>query len=260
MSLRAVILAGQRPGPDALCEAAGVDFKADIRICGVAMLDRVASALSEAGVPKPYALSGYRAPREGFDLVDGGIGPADSALLSAEDGPFPLILTTCDHALLTADMVRDFVAGAQTSGADFAVGLASRERIQADYPDTKRTYMMFNDMALSGCNLFYVANADGLAAIRFWRDAQHLRKKPVRLALKIGPMIALRYVLGRLSVDGAFDYASRRIGARVAPVLLDHAEAAIDVDSPADLALVQEIVAARCSGADEAEPSSGGSE
>ncbi|WP_298911665.1 nucleotidyltransferase family protein [uncultured Algimonas sp.] len=245
MSVRVVILAGQRPGRDALCEQAGVAYKADIPVGGVPMVDRVAHALRAAGLPEPFTLSGYPAEREGFDTVEGGCGPADSALMAAEAGDFPVLLTTCDHALLTPVMVRDFLCDAEASGADFAVGLATRDRISAAYPETKRTYMVFNDVAVSGCNLFYIRNKDGLGAIRFWRDAQHLRKKPVRLAAKIGPAITLRYVLKRLSVSDAFDYASRRIGARAVPVLLDHAEAAIDVDRPGDLALVEEIVARR---------------
>lgn len=245
MSRRTIILAGQRPGPDALCIHADVPFKADIPIAGVPMLDRVAGALSEAGLTQPYILSGYPHAREGFERAEGGCGPADSAMMAVGAGPFPVLMTTCDHALLTPDMVRDFLAGAEASGADFAVGLASRETIQARYPETKRTYLCFRDVAVSGCNLFYIRNAAGLAAIEFWRDAQHLRKQPLKLASKIGTRITIRYALGRLTMKDAFAYGSQRIGAVAAPVLLDHAEAAIDVDSPADLALVEDILLRR---------------
>ncbi|MGB3455900.1 MAG: nucleotidyltransferase family protein [Litorimonas sp.] len=245
MTVRAVILAGQRPGPDPLCEMAGVDFKADIPVCGVPMLDRVAGALRDVGLTEPFELSGYPHARDGFVVKPGGCGPADSALMASETGTFPVLLTTCDHALLCPAMVRDFLRAAEASGADCAVGLATRDCIQGKYPDTKRTYMSFSDVAVSGCNLFYLADPAGLNAIRFWRDAQHLRKKPLRLAAKIGGLITFRYAARCLSLDGAFDYASRRIGATVRPILLNHAEAAIDVDKPADLKLVEAIVAAR---------------
>ncbi|MEM7729336.1 MAG: nucleotidyltransferase family protein, partial [Pseudomonadota bacterium] len=245
LTVRPIILAGQRLGPDALCQHAGVTFKADIPVGGVAMLDRVAAALRAAGLPDPIALSGYPDARTGFEMTGSGTGPADSALAAAQDGPFPALLTTCDHALLTPEMVRDFLRDAQASDADFAVGLASRHCIEAAYPETKRTYMTFSDIAVSGCNLFYIGHARGLGAIEFWREAQHLRKKPMRLAAKIGSRITVRYALRRLSLADAFDYASRRIGASVAPVLIDHAEAAIDVDKPSDLELVERIVAAR---------------
>lgn len=245
MSLRVIILAGQRPGRDPLCQHAGVDFKADIQVAGRAMVERVADALSGAGLTGPFELSGYPDARQGFSIVESGEGPADSALAAASSGGFPVLVTTCDHALLTPDMVMDFLRGAQESGADFAVGLATRDRIQADYPETKRTYMVFNDVAVSGCNLFYIGSEDGLAAIHFWREAQHLRKKPLRLASKIGALITVKYAFKQLSLKGAFDYASQRVGAKLAPVLIDHAEAAIDVDSPADLALVEDILTRR---------------
>lgn len=245
MSLRVIILAGQRPGTDPLCHHAGVPFKADVEIGGIAMVERVAEALRGAGLVGPFDLSGYPNAREGFRVTKSGEGPADSALVAASSGGFPVLVTTCDHALLTPDIVMEFLEGAQASGADFVVGLATKERIKADYPQTKRTYMVFNDVAVSGCNLFYIRNEAGLAAIHFWRDAQHLRKKPLRLASKIGAAITLKYALKRLSLQDAFDYASRRVGAKLAPVLINHAEAAIDVDSPADLALVEEILSRR---------------
>ena len=50
--------------------------------------------------------------------------------------------------------------------------------------------------------------------------------------------------LGLLTLDQAMRMASRRLGAGVAPVLMPQAEAAIDVDKPADLALVRRIVGA----------------
>jgi hypothetical protein len=110
VSARAIILAGQRPGPDALCDHAGVTFKADIPVGGIPMVQRVATALREAGVVEPFTLSGYPDAKDGFQIIEGGRGPADSALLAAGEGPFPVLLTTCDHALLTADMVKDFIA------------------------------------------------------------------------------------------------------------------------------------------------------
>jgi GTP:adenosylcobinamide-phosphate guanylyltransferase len=245
VSLRAIILAGQRPGPDALCDHTGVAFKADIPICGIAMVERVATALREAGIDAPFALSGYPDPKAGFEIVAGGRGPADSALMAASDGAFPILLTTCDHALLTADMVDSFVAQSQQSGADFTVGLATETVIQAAYPTTKRTYLRFADQAVSGCNLFYLGNDKALEAIRFWRVAQDFRKDPLKLARTVGLGLGMKYASGRLTLDGAFEAVSKKLGLSAKPVLLPYAEAAIDVDKPSDLALVEEILAAR---------------
>lgn len=245
MSPRAIILAGQRPGPDALCDHAGVTFKADIPICGITMVERVATALRNAGIEAPFALSGYPDPKVGFESVEGGRGPADSALMAASEGRFPILLTTCDHALLTSDMVKNFVAQSQASGADFTVGLATETVIQAAYPTTKRTYLRFSDVAVSGCNLFYLANENALEAIRFWRVAQDFRKDPLKLARTVGLGLGVKYASGRLTLVGAFEAVSKKLNMTAGPVLLPFAEAAIDVDKPSDLVLVEEILAAR---------------
>lgn len=157
------------------------------------------------------------------------------------------MVTTCDHALLTADIVQSFIEGAQKAGTDICVGFATETVIQAEFPETKRTYLRFSDEAVSGCNLFYIANEEGAKAIAFWQSVQHLRKNPFKLARKVGVGIGLKYAIGRLSLLGAFDYAAKRIGITAAPVLLPFAEAAIDVDKPADLELVEAILQTRIS-------------
>lgn len=247
MTNAVIILAGQRAGVvDPLCEDAGVSHKAEIPVAGTPMLERVISALSEAGLKDSLYISGY----SGSDLkqVSNGEGPADSVALGLQEiDQYPCIVTTCDHALLTAEMVHSFVRGAEQAGTDICVGLATETTIQAEYPETKRTYLRFADEAVSGCNLFYIANADGLKAIAFWQSVQHLRKNPLKLAKKVGVGIGLKYAAGRLSLKGAFDYAADRIGITAAPVLMPFAEAAIDVDKPSDLELVEAILKVRAS-------------
>jgi hypothetical protein len=54
-----------------------------------------------------------------------------------------------------------------------------------------------------------------------------------------------RFLAGRLALDPAFEALSRSVGVRVRPVLLDDPLAAVDVDSPADLALVEQVLAER---------------
>jgi len=239
-----LILAGQRAGVvDPLCAATGVSHKAEIPVAGISMLDRVRAALSDANLPTPH-ISGY----SGSDLkeVSSGEGPADSVLLGlGEIDAYPCLVTTCDHALLTPEMVEAFIAGAEAEGTDICVGLATEEVIQAEYPTTKRTYLRFSDHSVSGCNLFFIANEDGLKAIAFWQSVQHLRKNPLKLAKKVGVGIGIKFAAGRLSLDGAFDYAAQRIGITAAPVLIPFAEASIDVDKPSDLELVEQILAGR---------------
>jgi len=238
-----LILAGQREGVvDPLCEMAGIARKALLPVRGVPQIDRVGAALDGAGFSRPYRASGLGQFHEGFVEAPSGAGPADSAWQALEGAEYPCLLTTADHPLLSADMVEVFVREAHATGADFVVGLASRATIQADVPETTRTYLKFSDVQVSGCNLFYLRNAEGRTAIAFWKRAQAFRKRPVRLAASVGLGVLLQYVLGQLSLRGAFAFASRKIGIVAAPVLLPFARAAIDLDKPSDLELIERLL------------------
>lgn len=243
-----LILAGQREGViDPLCAEAGIERKAVLPINGRPMIDYVLGALRAAGLRRPFHISGFGADYNA-DLAQSpsAPGPAGSALASVEAGiETPILLTTCDHPLLTEAMVRAFVKGAKESGADFCVGLAEKSVIDPAYPHVKRTYLKFKDTSTSGCNLFYIANNKGIEAIRFWQTAQHHRKNPLKLAGQFGIAIFVRYLFGQLTLDGAFKYASKKMKIDARPVLLPFAEAAIDVDKPSDKVLVEEILDAR---------------
>ena len=245
MAVSVLILAGQREGVvDTLCAEAGVERKAVIPINGRPMIDYVLSALDRAGLKTPYHVSGFDA---GYDArlaqSPSAPGPAGSAFAALSAGiDFPCLMTTCDHPLLTPEMLSVFITRSQATGVDFCVGLADKDIIQPAYPDVKRTYLKFSDRSVSGCNLFYIANAKGLAAIRFWQTAQHLRKQPVKLARSLGWGVLFNYISGRLSLESAFGYASKRLNIKAKAVLIPIAEAAIDVDKPSDKTLVEAIL------------------
>jgi len=248
MSVSVLILAGQREGKvDPLCAEAGVARKAIIPINGRPMMDYVLEALDTADLLSPYHVSGFDAAYDDrLSQAPSGAGPADSAAAALRGSiDLPCIITTADHPLLSAKMLEHFLEGAQKSGADFCVGLTDKTIIQPAYPHVKRTYMKFSDRSVSGCNLFYIHNENGIKAIEFWKQAQHLRKQPLKLARRLGWGVLFNYLLGRLSLNGAFDYASRRLGIRAKPVLIPIAEAAIDVDKPSDKVLVEAILTQR---------------
>lgn len=254
----ALVLAGARAGGDALAMAHGVQSKALINIGGAPMLSSVLRSLMQSGrlctapyvsglEPEVLEEAGGGIPAQRAQSVSGG--PASSLLGAIEGGiQLPLLVTTCDHALLTSEMVDHFVGEAIRGGADLTVGLASKETIQASYPQTRRTYIPFGGAPMSGCNLFFIRSSEALKIIRFWQQAEQDRKKPWKIAWRFGPVTALRLLIGRPDVHRAFQMISARLGARAGVVVMPFAEAAIDVDSQADLELVRSILADRRQG------------
>jgi CTP:molybdopterin cytidylyltransferase MocA len=157
----------------------------------------------------------------------------------------PLLVTTADHALLEPRMLEQFMAAAEASGADVAAGLVSAATITACYPETRRTYLRFRDGGWSGANLFALRTARAAQGIAFWARLERDRKHPWRLARALGPHFLLAYLLRIWTLDQAMARASRRLGLEAVAVPIPFAEAAIDVDKPADLDLVETILARR---------------
>src|SRR6185295_4669542 len=124
------------------------------------------------------------------------------------------------------------------------VGVVSEDTFRARYADMQRTFVRLADASFSGANLFGVFAAPALAIVDFWRRAERHRKSPWQLARVFGLAPLLRFATGRLTVAGALEALARTTGARAALVKLPFAEAAIDVDRPADFETASRLLAA----------------
>lgn len=242
----ALVLAGARPGRDPVADYAGVSHKGLILLAGQPLLERVVRAVAAAGAERIGVSTANDevaalAARLGTEILPAEAGPSLSALRGVEALGTPVLVTTSDHALLDPAWVVRFLADAPAA-ADVCVLLARREVVEAAAPETRRTYLAFADGEWSGCNLFLVRSARGLAAIRLWRSIEADRKRPWRIIRKLGPFTLLRYLAGRLTLVEALQRLSRLCGAEVAAVPSPFGLAAVDVDKPADLDLVRRLV------------------
>ncbi len=258
---QALVLASDRRADDPVATATGAPCKALAPVGGVPMLMRVLQALADSTGVDRVTLVGPRRdildsrPDIGAQLISGGIGwmapddsPSASALrgLEAQPAQQPVLLTTADHALLSPAIVDHFLQHAQASGCDFLVGLARLDTVMAGFPGTRRTATRLRGGPYCGCNLFAFATPGSRQLASFWRRVEQQRKKPWRvIAGALGWIAVLRYLAGWLTLDQAMESLSARLGVRVGAVVLPFAEAAVDVDTPADHALVEATLAAR---------------
>lgn len=260
MSVSILLLAGARARSDPLCELHGVSSKALIPIGGVQMIDYVFEALGRSALgAAPIWLSGLPVDAvrknakpnlagtlSNLRQAPAGDGPASGVARAARHGLVPpFLITTCDHPLLTAEILDAFMEKAAKTQADIAVGLASREVIEAVYPKVGRTYLKLSDGQYTGCNLFLVRTRLGLKGVEFWRSVEQDRKRPLKLARRFGIFALLRMVISPMGLEAAFSHASKKIGARIVPVLLPFADASVDVDKESDLELVKRVLDAR---------------
>ena len=139
---------------------------------------------------------------------------------------------------------RAFHRGGRGPGADVAAGLTALRRPAASYPDSRRTWLRFRDERYSGANLFALMTPEAVSAVRFWRRVEADRKRPWRIARAFG-WAAAGLRPGPADAGRRHARVSRVMGCEARAIALPFAEAAIDVDKPADLALVEAILARR---------------
>ena len=258
MPWTALLLAGQRPGPDALAQAFGQTRKALVEVDGEAMLSRVARTLldcpeidrvvvlaQDAGalVATPGTAWLVTEPRLRFLMSGAGIATSIAAVAGTADAPWPLLVTTADHPLLTPDMVASLIAG--TGAADIGVGVVEQRVVLGVYPNNRRTWLRFRGGAWSGANLFALRSETTRAALQMWAGVERDRKSGWRLILKLGPGLLVGAVLRLLTLDGAVARLGRKLGLVARAVALPQAEAAIDVDKVSDHVLAEAILKAR---------------
>ncbi len=260
----ALVLAGSRGPDDPMTISLGVVHKCLMDVAGKPMLLRVLEALrasecvgriavciDDAGVLRSVPEIAAWLDADEVRTVSSDATPSLSVIRSAGemDEPYPLLVTTADNPLLTPNLVDRFCRTAANSGAEMAAGLAPASVILRDYPDASRTFLTFRDERYSGCNLFAMSGPAALEVARFWSRVEKNRKRPWKLIGAFGIGSLLLFLFRRLTLEEAMRRASRILGVSVAAVRIPVAEAAIDVDKPADLDLVEKILARRALGA-----------
>jgi GTP:adenosylcobinamide-phosphate guanylyltransferase len=249
VGLTALVLAGTRPGGDPLAAYAGVSHKALIEIGGMPMLARVLAALDAAPavarmvvvIDRPEVMAVLPAFHKPVALLAPQSGPSASVAAALSQLGTPLLVTTADHAMLRPEWISEFLQSGDP-GADALLALARREAVQLAAPGTQRTWLRFADGDYSGCNLFLLRNAAALGVVQLWQQMEAARKRPLSLLRRLGFAYVVRYRLGWLSLAAALARLGMLSGTRMAAVTLSDGRAAIDVDKPADLDLVRQII------------------
>jgi len=209
------------------------------------MLERVVCAIHDGGVADSVSVSS-----DDPDVIRGtgvlaglassgflrfhrsGSSPASSVadFVDAQPQQWPVFVTTGDHPLLTAQIIRHFVDEACRSQADFLVGLVPATVYRKRFPDQPRTFVPLRGERYSGANLFLLRTPEAARVARFWTRAEQHRKTPWKLVRVFGLATLVQFLLGRVDLDAALARVSEVTGARVGAVELPFAEAALDVD------------------------------
>jgi CTP:molybdopterin cytidylyltransferase MocA len=256
---RIIILAAQRAGVvDPLATAHGVSHKCLVPIAGAPLIRHVIETVAAHRVAREVIIS---IEPEIFDRVQviidalpSGLAPvychastdnlADSVISAARRFDGPIIITTADNALLTADAL-DAVSEPVTNGIDAAIAMARRENVLAVHPDAQRRFYQFADAAYSNCNLYAIGGQHALKAAEIFRGGGQFAKKASRIISSFGLVNLLLMRFRLISLPRALARISRRFGLAVTPVILADGRNAIDVDNERTYAIVEGLISPR---------------
>jgi GTP:adenosylcobinamide-phosphate guanylyltransferase len=157
----------------------------------------------------------------------------------------PLLVTTADHPLLTPAMVESFCVEALRAQADVVAAVVPGDLVRKAFPNSERTFLHFRDGSYCGANLFTFVTREGQRAAEAWLQVERHRKRPWKMIRALGIGVLVRFLLRRISLAETAERLSSRLGIRAVAVVLSHAEAAVDVDTESDLALVEQVLRAR---------------
>ncbi|MGX7952649.1 nucleotidyltransferase family protein [Tsuneonella sp. HG249] len=218
------------------------------------MLAHVLGALSEAPEAGPVTvvaqctapLAADKHISSAHDRVEWRDSPgsiADAVRQAIEEANGPVLVTTADNVLLTPAMLSQFL----TEGArsDVSVGMVERSRVEAAGYLSKRTWLKFRGAHWSGANLFRLGGPQALPLVEFWRWLEQDRKKGLKLIGAFGPGLLLGAAFRLVGIHGFAARAASRFGLSATVVPMTAAEACIDADKPADIRIIEQILAAR---------------
>lgn len=264
--LRVIVLAAQRKGvTDPLAMRFGTSHKCLIPLHGRPLIAHVLETLSdhpcvseifvsvEPELHRPIArIACQFRIGDKVRTVPAADNLADSVLGAAHGHEGPIVITTADNALLSANSI-DAVASALSRG-DVAMAFAQEHSVRAAHADGQRRFYQFRDGGYSNCNLYAIANPGALIAAEIFRGGGQFAKKAKRIVQAFGLLNLILFRTGLLTMENALQRISRRFGVTIIPVVLADGSQSIDVDNDRTYGVVAELMAARRDGEPLAEP------
>ena len=242
----AVVLAGSRPEKDVLAAEFKLPLKAMVPIAGAPMISHVVRTLVQcpsiarilivAQNPDVLDCAELRslAEQRPIDRVIGKGGIAESllGLAGTDAAPWPILVTTADHPLLTPAMIEHFLARSEESDASLAV--VDRTVLAGHYPQSRRTWLRFRAGAYTGANLFTLRTPRSAAGLKALARGEASRKNQLKLLWHFGPALAFGALTRTMSLEQVVARGGSGLGMKLARVVLPFAEAGMDVDSMND--------------------------
>lgn len=243
----ALVMAASRSGvDDPVARLQGKSHKCLVEIDGQVMLERVLEALIDSGcfrqihvsLDSAEILQATPAMREWvasglvvFAQARGNLADSVLSAVTEIDAPLPLVITTGDNAMHTADIVRDFVRDVHRSSADAVVGFTHEEVVLRQFANSGLAFHRLRDGGFSSCNLYALKHQNALKAARVFEGGGQFGKRHMRILKAFGVWPFVIYKLKLSDLAGLIDAIGRRLGVSMDISWLDYPWGPIDVDN-----------------------------
>lgn len=248
----AVILAGGIPKPDEpLYAYTQGKPKALLEMGGRSMLQWIVEALDKATTIRRIAVSGLTgadvslstrkplafAPDQGSMMGNAQAGLAELSKAGALS-PY-ILLVSSDIPTITPGIVDWSVTTSLQTDHEGYYSLIPREKMEARFPGSRRSYFYFKDGVFTGSDMNLLA-ANLLTAGHPMAPALVATRKNIfRQAALVGLDVFLLFALRQLTVEQAARIVSQRLKVKGRALICPYPEAGMDVDKPGQYELVK---------------------
>jgi len=253
--LSVLLLAGHRQVADPICQEYKTRYKSLVPVAGVPMIMHPLSSLSNCEYISEIIVMAQEPDilRAGlkdypvhnkvrFCRSESTIAMTVMSAWERQGVQLPLLITTADNCLLHNQHIDDFITQAFEQPVDVAIGFSRKDELLACHPGSRRTWMQFQDVEMTGCNLFLLRSEKSINAVRFWKEFETRPKKILRMAWMLGPVFFWRYWRRQITVNASFEKISGFAGTTIRPFFLANPEVAIDADKLSDIRQIETIL------------------
>lgn len=146
-----------------------------------------------------------------------------------------IILITGDLPLLTTSGLETFINQSILSEGSITYPIIPRKICEKQFPGGKRTYVKIIDGIFTGGNAFLMKSDILKERANLIQKIYSARKNPMALAKILGVSTIIKMLLGKLTINGLENVASKAIGASVKAIISHDAGLGFDIDKPEDL-------------------------
>jgi len=248
----AILLAGGVPAPDSpLYSYTKGKNKATLEIGGKPMLQWVIEALEGSSSIERVVIVGCEEYQDkiklskpvlfipaGGDIITNFQLGAD-AILQINPEADSVAIVSSDIPMLSPESIDWVINKSLESDCDLYYCVIDQKVMEAQYPESGRSYTQLKDINVCGGDLSIVKLSLYTSNPQFWGKLFRARKSSFRQAALIGIDILLLLALRRLTFNEIVHKVTRRLNIKGQGLICPYAELGMDIDKPHQLELAR---------------------